>query len=41
MLLEAIKIMGVGMGGVFIVLALFYGMIVLLGNLFPNKGDDK
>ena len=37
--LESIRVMGFGMLGIFIVIAVFYGTIVLLGKVFPEKGD--
>ncbi|MHB1392818.1 MAG: hypothetical protein ACYCYE_07025 [Clostridia bacterium] len=35
---ESIRVMGFGMLGIFIVIAVFYGTIVLLGKVFPEKG---
>lgn len=34
---ESIRVMGFGMLGIFIVISVFYGMIVLLGKAFPEK----
>ncbi|HYF84344.1 MAG TPA: hypothetical protein VEB00_15090 [Clostridia bacterium] len=36
---ESIRVMGFGMLGIFIVIAVFYGTIVLLGKVFPEKGN--
>ncbi|NLG25273.1 MAG: hypothetical protein GX558_07940 [Clostridiales bacterium] len=36
----ALQFMGVGVAGVFAVLAIFYGVIKLLIKLAPEKGDD-
>jgi len=36
---ESIRVMGFGMLGIFIVISVFYGMIVLLGKVFPEKGN--
>jgi Na+-transporting methylmalonyl-CoA/oxaloacetate decarboxylase gamma subunit len=33
--LESLKVMGLGMGGIFVVVAIFYFTIVGLGKLFP------
>lgn len=43
MLTEALKIMGIGIGVVFAMLALFYFIIRLLTRLFPapNGGDGR
>lgn len=43
MLMEGLKIIGIGIGGVFTVLALFYGMIRALTAMFPEKEktDDQ
>ena len=40
MFVEALKLMGVGVGTVFAVLALFYGMIKLLIKFFPKTKDE-
>ncbi|MDD3706011.1 MAG: OadG-related small transporter subunit [Clostridiaceae bacterium] len=37
---ESIKVMGLGMLGIFIVISVFYAMIVLLGKVFPAKGNN-
>lgn len=37
---ESIKVMGFGMLGIFIVICVFYGMVVLLGKAFPEKGNN-
>ncbi len=36
--LESIRVMGFGMLGIFIVISVFYGTIVLLGKVFPGEG---
>lgn len=36
--LESIRVMGYGMLGIFIVISVFYGTIVLLGKVFSEKG---
>ena len=33
--LESLKVMGMGMLGIFCVVAIFYGTIVALGKVFP------
>ena len=40
MFLGALKLMGVGVGSVFAVLALFFGLIKILITLFPRKGEE-
>ncbi len=40
MFTEAFQLMGVGVGTVFAVLALFYGLIKLLIKLFPKSGEE-
>ncbi|HOS69639.1 MAG TPA: hypothetical protein PLG67_02595 [Bacillota bacterium] len=35
---ESLKVMGLGMLGIFIVISVFFAMIVLLGKVFPAKG---
>lgn len=35
LLLESFKVMGIGMLGIFTVVAIFYGTIVGLGKVFP------
>ena len=37
---ESLRVMGFGMFGIFIVISVFYGTIVLLGKLFPEKGHQ-
>lgn len=34
---ESLRIMGLGMLGIFIVISVYYGMIVLIGKIFPEK----
>ena len=34
---ESIRVMGFGMLGIFVVIAVFYVTIVLLGKVFPEK----
>lgn len=41
MFLQAVRLMGTGVGMVFAVLALFYVIIKLLIRLFPEKGGEK
>ena len=36
---QSIEVMGIGMAGIFIVVAGFYGLIVLLQKLFPPKKE--
>lgn len=36
---ESIRVMGYGMLGIFIVVSVFYGAIVLLGKVSPEKGN--
>ena len=36
---ESFKVMGFGMGGVFVVLLVFYMVVKLLGKLFPAKEE--
>ena len=38
---ESIRIMGLGMLGIFIVISVFYATIVLLGKVFPEKANSK
>ncbi len=40
MFVDAFQLMGVGVGTVFAVLALFYGLIKLLIKLFPKSGEE-
>jgi len=37
---ESLRVMGFGMLGIFIVISVFYGTIVLLGKVFPEKGQQ-
>lgn len=39
MLTDALQLMGVGIGCVFVVLAVFFFIIKLLMKIFPNKKD--
>ena len=41
MIFDALKVMGIGMGSVFVVLAAFYGIILLLRKAFPAKDGDE
>ncbi len=34
---SALRVMGIGMGGVFVVLAFFFGIVKLMLELFPGK----
>lgn len=34
---QSLEVMGLGMGGIFVVVAGFYGLIVLLQKIFPDK----
>ena len=36
----ALKILGIGMIGIIIVMAIFYGAIVLIDRLFPIENED-
>lgn len=36
---ESLRVMVFGMLGVFIVITVFYGAIVFLGKIFPEKGN--
>ena len=38
---KALFVMGVGIGGVFIVLVLFFFMIKLLARIFPDKSEPE
>lgn len=38
-MLEAIKVMGVGMGTVFFVLLLFFGLVKAMQAIFPYKEE--
>ena len=39
--LESLKIMGIGMLGIFIVTMVLIGVMVLLTKVFPEKKEDK
>ena len=39
--LESLKIMGIGMSGIFIVTMVLIGVMVLLTKAFPEKKEDK
>ena len=39
--LESLKIMGIGMLGIFIVTMVLIGVMVLLTKAFPEKKEDK
>ena len=41
MIQSALGIMGIGVGSVFVVLAVFYGMVLLLRKLFPARDGDE
>jgi len=41
MLIKALELMGVGIGGVFLVLGAFYGLVLLMRKLFPAKDGDE
>ena len=41
MLIKALELMGIGVGGVFLVLAVFYGLVLLMRKLFPAKDGDE
>ena len=41
MLLKALELMGIGVGGVFVVLAVFYGMVLLMRRIFPAREGDE
>lgn len=38
---EALKLMGIGVGMVFMVLAIFYGLVRALMMLFPGKTEKE
>ncbi|MDP4110100.1 MAG: OadG family protein [Bacillota bacterium] len=40
MIIEAFKLMGIGVGTVFLVLAIFYFLIIGLLKIFPAKGKE-
>ena len=33
--IESLRVMGIGMLGIFVVIAIFYSLIILLGKVFP------
>jgi hypothetical protein len=37
---QSLEVMGFGMLGIFIVISVFYATIVLLGKIFPEKGNQ-
>lgn len=37
---QSLEVMGIGMAGIFIVVAGFYGLIVLLQKIFPPKNKE-
>jgi Na+-transporting methylmalonyl-CoA/oxaloacetate decarboxylase gamma subunit len=41
MIVQAFKLMGVGVGMVFAVLAIFYGLVRALMFIFPAKHEDS
>ena len=41
MIIEAFKLMGIGVGTVFFVLGLFYFMIKIMLKIFPEKKTDE
>jgi Na+-transporting methylmalonyl-CoA/oxaloacetate decarboxylase gamma subunit len=41
MILEALKLMGIGVGSVFVVLSLFFFMVKGLVALFPEKPEKE
>ena len=41
MLMKALQLMGLGVGSVFLVLAVFYGLVVLMRKLFPARDGDE
>lgn len=36
---ESLRVMGMGMAGIFVVIGVFYALIVVLGKLFPEKAQ--
>lgn len=38
---ESLKVMGLGMVGIFVVISIFYATIVLLGKAFPEKANKS
>lgn len=41
MLLKALELMGMGVGGVFLVLSIFYGLVLLMRKVFPAREGDE
>ena len=41
MLLKALALMGIGVGSVFAVLAVFYGLVILMRKIFPARDGDE
>ena len=41
LLITSLKIMGLGMAGIFIFMLLFWGIIKILHKKFPGKTEDK
>lgn len=37
----ALEIMGIGMTSIIVVMAIFYGMIILIDKLFPPKASKE
>ncbi len=34
---ESLRVMGMGMAGIFVVIGVFYALIVILGKIFPEN----
>ncbi len=41
MLIKALELMGMGVGSVFVVLAVFYGLVILMRKVFPARDGDE
>lgn len=41
LLLDSLKIMGLGMAGIFVVVAIFYGTIAILNKVLPPEKEEK
>ena len=41
MLIKALQLMGLGVGSVFVVLAVFYGLVMLMRKVFPARDGDE
>lgn len=41
MIVKTLELMGIGVGGVFAVLAVFYGLVLLMRKIFPAKRNDN